>query len=312
MKNTLKKILATARPAVAAVCCALLIGAVQSAPLLATQGFYINDYAGLVPQEYRDAMLLTSQELFEKTGCQLVALTVESMTVNPADVGKDYVTDYAAQVYEGWGVGGEDGRGALLFLAEQQGEVRLYTGEGISDGMLLEKLKYVYGLMAADLARGEYGRGIYNGFFDVADEFFFYYGAGRETEKPEYREPSFGGPLEYGVVVILAMLILLRGWRIMFKSGKRANKNAYTYKRHEFPNRARGLVYNSEKGEYEEKSEEFEEPDDLPSGFGGAVTVKEHIYEERARPERAEPDPATRDYWQSQWNEFEDDSGGRN
>ncbi len=314
MKIISEKAFAKILPALAPVCCALLLGAAQPAPVLATQGFYINDYAGLIAQEYRDAMLLTSQELYEKTGCQLVALTVESIAAGSAEDGADYAADYAAQVFEGWGVGGPQGKGALLFLTEQQREARLYAGAGISDGLLLQRLEYVSGQIAADLARREYGRGIYNGFFDVADELFFHYGATRQTEKPEFRGTSVGGPLEYGAIFVIAALIILRGWNIMFRSGNRQRKNAYTYKRHEFPNRVRGLVYNSEKGEYEETPRELEEPDDLPSGFGGAVTVKEHLYEDKARPERSEPepDPATRDFWKAQWDEFEDESGGRN
>jgi hypothetical protein len=73
---------------------------------------------------------------------------------------------------------------------------------------------------------------------------------------------------------------------------------------HKFPPRTRGLVYNPDKGEYEEKTEDPDDRDDLPSGFGGAVTVKEHVYEDGAAP--------VQDFWQSQWDEFDADSGGRN
>jgi hypothetical protein len=155
--------------------------------------------------------------------------------------------------------------------------------------------------MYIEFAGGEYARGLYNGFYDVADELFFEYGATREAQKPDFQAPAFGGPLSYGAIFFFAVLILMRGARIM---GRRKKAEPYVYKRHEFPARTRGLVYNPEKGEYEEKTDDLDDRDDLPSGFGGAVTVKEHVYEEGAEP--------VQDFWKSQWDEFDTDSGGRN
>jgi hypothetical protein len=166
---------------------------------------------------------------------------------------------------------------------------------------MLEKLEYISGQMYGEFVNGEYARGMYNGFYDVADELFFELGATRETQKPEFKAPAFGNPLSYGAILIFAMLIILRGWRVFFKRQKPTER---IYITSHFPPRTRGLVYDPEKGEYVEKTDDPDDRDDLPSGFGGAVTVKEHVFEEDAQP--------VQDFWQSQWDEFESDSGGRN
>ena len=278
----------------------LLTGAASAAPVMASNSFYINDYAETLSAENRDAMLETSRELYAETGTQLVVLTVESIGAAAGGAG-DPVADYAARVFAGWKIGGVAGNGILLLLATEDRESRVYAGAGITDSRLLDKLEYITGQMYGEFANREYARGLYNGFYDIADELFFENGATRETVKPDYAEAAFGGPFSYGAIFGLAVLILLRGWRVL---GKRKKQPERLYRAHQFPPRTRGVVYSPEKGEYVEKTDEFDEPDDLPSGFGGAVTVKEHVFEEGAEP--------VQDFWQSQWDEFEGGSGGRN
>jgi uncharacterized membrane protein YgcG len=278
----------------------LLTGAASAAPVMVSNSYYINDYAEALNADYRDAMLETSKELYAETGSQLVVLTVKSMSAGSGEA-SEAVDAYAERVFNGWQVGGGEGNGILLFLATEDKQSSIYAGQGLTDERLLEKLEFISGQMYKEFADGEYARGLYNGFYDVADELFFENGATREAAKPDFKAPSFGGPLEYGAIFVFVVLILLRGWRIF---GKRHKTPERTYLTHKFPPRSRGLVYNSEKGEYEEKTDDPDDRDDLPSGFGGAVTVKEHVYEEGAEP--------VQDFWQSQWDEFESDSGGRN
>jgi uncharacterized membrane protein YgcG len=295
MKTAAKIILIALLPA------AMLLQAwaAPAAPVMASNNFYINDYAETLNADYRDAMLEVSKELFRETGAQLVVLTVERMPAGPGAEGA--VDAYAERVFEGWNIGGAGGIGILLFLATQDKQSSVYAGKGLTDTRLLEKLAYISNQMYGEFTNGEYARGLYNGFYDVADELFFEYGSTREAEKPEFRAPAFGDPISYGAIFLFSVLILMRGWRVL---GKRKKPEPFVYRRHEFPARTRGLVYNPEKGEYEEKTDDPDDRDDLPSGFGGAVSVKEHVFEEGAEP--------VKDFWKSQWDEFDSDSSGRN
>lgn len=123
----------------------------------------VNDFAGVIPAQYKQSMETVARELLRKTGAAVVVATVKDIEGNdPAD--------YANRLYEAWGIGekGKD-RGVLVFLALKERRVRIEVGYGLegvlTDGMSGEILdRYVVPL----LKKGDYGGGLYNALMAVS------------------------------------------------------------------------------------------------------------------------------------------------
>ncbi|MBN2568400.1 MAG: TPM domain-containing protein [Deltaproteobacteria bacterium] len=123
----------------------------------------INDFAGVIPEKYKQTIENVAREVLDKTGIAVVVATLKDIDGNdPAD--------YANRLYEAWGIGkkGED-RGVLILLALKERRVRIEVGYGfegtLTDGMSGEILdKYVVPL----LKKGDYGGGIFNAVIAVS------------------------------------------------------------------------------------------------------------------------------------------------
>ena len=123
----------------------------------------VNDFAGVIPAQYKQSMENVARELMQKTGAAVVVATMKDIEGNdPAD--------YVNRLYEAWGIGekGKD-RGVLIFLALKERRVRIEVGYGLegvlTDGMSGEILdRYVVPL----LKKGDYGGGLFNALMAVA------------------------------------------------------------------------------------------------------------------------------------------------
>jgi len=123
----------------------------------------INDFAGVIPEEYRAQMENIAREIFDSTGTALVVATVPSL-------GDEEPNDYANRLYQAWGIGkkGED-KGVLIFLTVKERRVRIETGYGVEgimpDGLTGEILdRYA----VPNFRAGEYGKGLYETFSAIA------------------------------------------------------------------------------------------------------------------------------------------------
>jgi uncharacterized protein len=85
----------------------------------------VNDFAGVIPAQYKEQMENLARELLAKTGTAIVVATVET-------IGDNDPADYANRLYQAWGIGkkGED-KGVLIFLALKERRVRIETGYGV-------------------------------------------------------------------------------------------------------------------------------------------------------------------------------------
>jgi len=116
----------------------------------------VNDFAGMIPAEYKSRMEALAREVLEKTGTAVVVATVGS-------IGDQDPADYANRLYQAWGIGkkGED-KGVLIFLAAKERRVRIETGYGVEgilpDGLAGEILDRD---ALPSFRQGDYGRGFY-------------------------------------------------------------------------------------------------------------------------------------------------------
>jgi uncharacterized protein len=93
----------------------------------------VNDFAGVIPAQYKGPMENLAREVLEKTGTAVVVAAVETIGDNDSN-------DYANRLYQAWGIGkkGED-KGVLIFLAVKERRVRIETGYGV-EGILPDGL----------------------------------------------------------------------------------------------------------------------------------------------------------------------------
>jgi uncharacterized protein len=123
----------------------------------------VNDFAGVIPAQYKTRMEDLSREVLQKTGTSIVVATVTS-------IGDNDTEGYVNRLYQAWGIGkkGED-KGVLIFLAVSERRVRMETGYGVEgilpDGLIGELLdKHV----VPYLKQNDYGKGLSNAMMAVA------------------------------------------------------------------------------------------------------------------------------------------------
>jgi uncharacterized protein len=123
----------------------------------------VNDFAGVIPPEYRNRMESLAREVLEKTGTSVVVAVLPTL-------GEEEMNDYANRLYSAWGIGkkGQD-KGVLILLAVKERKLRIETGYGV-EGILPDGLtgEIMDRYMLPHLGQGEYGMGLYNGLYAVS------------------------------------------------------------------------------------------------------------------------------------------------
>ena len=90
-----------------------------------TDRFFVNDFANVITTTDEQAIYTAGVQLQEKTGAQVVAVTVD--TIEGADI-----NEYATQLGRAWGVGdAEKDTGIVLLLAIQEREIGIAVGYGL-------------------------------------------------------------------------------------------------------------------------------------------------------------------------------------
>jgi uncharacterized protein len=117
----------------------------------------VNDFARVIPPEYKNRMESLSREVLEKTGTAIVVVTVEN-------IGDNELSDYVNRLYKAWGIGkkGED-RGVLIFLTLKERKFRIETGygvEGILPDGLVGEIRDRYAIPY--FKKGDFGQGLSN------------------------------------------------------------------------------------------------------------------------------------------------------
>ena len=124
----------------------------------------VNDFAGVIPPEYRESMTNLAQEVFQKTGIAIVVATFPT-------IGDHSPEDFVNRLYEAWGIGkkGED-KGVLIFVAVKERKFRIETGYGVEEVLpdgLVGEIRDRYAIPF--LRKGDYGRGLFNTVSAISD-----------------------------------------------------------------------------------------------------------------------------------------------
>jgi uncharacterized protein len=123
----------------------------------------LNDFAGVISSEYKDKINSIIQDTLDKTSCEIVVVTVDSISpYNEAD--------YAQMLFDKWKPGekGKD-NGILVLLAVKERRWRIHTGYGV-EGILPDGLCGEIGreYMVPYFKNGKYSEGLYYGTFQIS------------------------------------------------------------------------------------------------------------------------------------------------
>lgn len=91
----------------------------------ATKEFYVNDYAGVFSDTWKEELCKAGEQLYEDTTAQLVVLTVDTTD------GED-ISDYAVETGRKWGIGSKKkNNGVLIVLSVSDRKVWVSVGYGL-------------------------------------------------------------------------------------------------------------------------------------------------------------------------------------
>ena len=130
-----------------------------------TRDFFVNDYAEVLSEETKKYIMQTNQELEQKTGAQIVVVTVTSLD------GQD-LESYATELFRKFGIGdSKKNNGVLLLCSTGDRKFRIEVGYGLEGALTDGKTgriqdEYIIPYLKDD----NYDEGIKNGFSAVLSE----------------------------------------------------------------------------------------------------------------------------------------------
>ena len=126
---------------------------------------YIEDLAGLIDAEHTQQLLGLLQELEQKTGAQVIVLTVATLEGKPVE----QVAIHLAHDLWHLGQKGKD-NGVLVLVSRDDREYRIEVGYGL-EGILTDSVAGTIGrqFFVPNFKAGNYGLGIYQGVAKVAE-----------------------------------------------------------------------------------------------------------------------------------------------
>ncbi len=126
---------------------------------------YVNDYVGIISEDYVKNIVSIGKELEEKTGAQLTAVIVDT-------IGDTTIEEYAVELFRKWGIGqkGKD-NGALLLVAIKDRVMRIEVGYGLEGAIPDGKAGRIRDEYVIPYFKQEdYSKGVYYGYLALAKE----------------------------------------------------------------------------------------------------------------------------------------------
>ena len=164
----------------------------------------VNDFAGVIPQSYKQKISAITSELFQKTGTAVVVVTMP-------DIGGAEYNDYATRLYSTWGIGkkGED-KGVLIFVTIKERKMRIETGYGVEgilpDGLVGEiRDRYIIPYLKKD----KYGEGLLNGTIAVAQVISKHSGVKLTGQMPLKTPKKSRSGFSFLPIFLVLMIIML-------------------------------------------------------------------------------------------------------
>ena len=183
----------------------------------ATKEFYVNDYAGVFSDSWKETLCEAGKQLHDDTTAQLVVLTVDSTD------GED-ISDYAVEVGRKWGIGSKDkNNGVLVVLSVSDRKVWIAVGYGLEGKLPDAKTGRLLDEYAVPSYKEDnFEKGTVQLYYALLNEIRDEYGLEAVTV-PEYKEAQAeadeedeGKPWEIALGLVLIVLIMAgRIWGLL-------------------------------------------------------------------------------------------------
>lgn len=191
-----------------------------------TQKFFVNDFADCISDADEQKMQSMAEELYEKSGAQVVCVTVDSLD-------GEEVRDYALGLGREWGIGSKnDNNGVLLLLAVDDRQVDIEVGYGLEGTLTDGKTGRILDTYAMPYLRdNDFSTGLYKAFSALIGETANEYGveidgsrtAPDGTDEDYDTDDVFKGLYYIFDIIILIVLVvaivLRRKRRVIFLGG---------------------------------------------------------------------------------------------
>ena len=170
--------------------------------------FYAEDFASVLSDSTKEYIVKYSADLQEKTGAQIVAVTVKSLD------GRE-VLDYGLDILRSWGVGDkEKNNGVVILLATDDRKIGISVGYGLEGALNDSKVGRLIDVCAVpSLKENNYDEGIKNLYGAVLAEVYKEYNlAVPENVKSldEYRGANDENPFVLlGIFIIIVILVII-------------------------------------------------------------------------------------------------------
>ncbi len=171
--------------------------------------FYCLDHADMLATETENAIINASQNLEQKTGAQIVVVTVPTL-------GEGVVLeDYSLELFRQWGIGDkEKNNGVLLLIAQEERKSRVEVGYGLEGALPDAKTGRIQDdNLIPFFKEGKHDLGIINTYNallkEVAAEYDIPYepiSSGTSSQPPANNENDLSWPAIIGILVALYII----------------------------------------------------------------------------------------------------------
>ena len=175
-----------------------------------TKEFYVNDFSGVLSDENKDYILNVNLDLHQKTGAQVVVVTMESLN-------GENLEQFATDMFRTYGIGDREKNNGILFLVVTgDRKLRIEVGYGLEGvindakaGRILDD--YVIPYLKDNL----WDQGIVNGFDALIQELCKEYNVEIVYNAPQIHKSTADDSddettsILWGILIVLGIIILV-------------------------------------------------------------------------------------------------------
>ena len=177
----------------------------------ATKEFYVNDYAEIFSDSWKEKLCKAGEQLYDDTTAQLVVLTVDSTD------GED-ISDYAVETGRKWGIGSKKkNNGVLIVLSVSDRKVWVSVGYGLEGSLPDSKTGRLLDEYAVpSYKEDQFEKGTVELYYALLNEIREEYGLEKITV-PKYEKVQQAGDDEddgtvWEIALGLVLIVLIMAW----------------------------------------------------------------------------------------------------
>ncbi len=199
----------------AAVCCLWALACPVSAEVVSpTSDFYVYDGAQVLSGATEQYILTTNRELEQKTGAQIVVVTIPSLEGQSLE-------EYATELFRQWGIGDEEkNNGVLLLCAVEDRQFRVEVGYGLEGDLPDGKTGRMQDTYIIPLLKeNKFDVGIQNGYSAFLQEVAAVYDVSITGEAPLSYEEEEGDPA-VAICLVVSLVMSFLSAKFLLKKKK--------------------------------------------------------------------------------------------